>query len=411
MTYKPRILFVDDNVNLLSAIRRVSRGKADLVTAESAADALQMLAKDNAIAVVISDQNMPNMKGVDFLAEVAQRWPSVVRVMQTGNNDQETAISAINSGQVFRFVRKPYEPKKLMQIIDESVRYHHTLKAEEYLLETTVAGTVKLLTELLALLRPGLFNQAIAVHAIGKLLAKEFALPKAWEFDIASLLYPLGLVTLSVALQNRLDNGFKLTDAEKIEVDQSAEVAASFLRNVPKLENVATYIEMSRYGYDGSGANSGEFMGQDLPLVSRLLRITIDLVYISSVKNVSLQVACSALQRKPAPYDPALLKKIVQLLNSDAAETIHHDVQARISQLDEKLTDLKRSGTKKKEKIIVDCRGLKVGDQVLANIVSTDGRLYLKRGLRISDVTIARISKLIATESIENKFSVLRTEQ
>jgi len=410
MTYRPRILFVDDNVNLLSAIRRVSRGKADLVTAESAADALQMLEKDNSIAVVISDQNMPNMKGADFLAEVAQKWPSVVRVMQTGNNDQETAISAINSGQVFRFVRKPYDPAKLMQIINESVQYHQTLRAEEHLLETTVAGTVKLLTELLALLRPGLFNQAMVVHAIGKLLANEFALPKAWELNIASLLYPLGLVTLSVALQNRLDNGVRLTDAEKVEVDQSVEVAASFLRYIPKLENVATYIEMSRYGFDGSGSPPGGASGENLPLVSRLLRINIDLVYLSSIKNVSLHEACKILQRKPGPYDPELLEKIVELLNSDAADTIHNTVEIRLAQLSEQISGLKRSGVKKTEKLIVGCHGLRVGDQILANIVSADGQLYLKRGLKISDVTITRLYKLIASNSIENKFNVLRVQ-
>lgn len=387
MVNKLRVLFVDDNVNLLSSIRRVVRGKVDLVTAESASDAMQILMTDQSIAAVVSDQNMPTMKGVDFLAEVAKKWPLVVRVMQTGNSDQDTAIAAINAGQVFRFIRKPYAPEQLLEIIEQAVEHHKVLTAEQRLLETTLAGSVKLLTELLGQMRPDIFAQAMEVNAISKSIARKIAIPHAWELDIASLLYSLGLVTLPANLQAKLANDVRLTVTEKNILDQSANVAASLIANIPKLENVAKYVALSRRGYDGSGYPDDGPVGDDIPLISRVLRIGIDISYLASVKKISIADASMQLVSNPSPYDHDLLGKIAETLVFDSATL-----------------------TKNTTKITVEHHELRAGDHIINDIKATNGRLMLKRGAVLTELTISRLNGLLKVAEIDNNFEILRAQ-
>lgn len=120
---------------------------------------------------------MPAMKGVEFLAEVVRRWSMIVRIMQTGNDDQATAMAAINVGQVFRFVRKPYESAELLQAIADAAALYAMRASEKRLLETTLAGSVKLMTELMRLARPDLFNNAAQVLRLAKLTAKSISAP------------------------------------------------------------------------------------------------------------------------------------------------------------------------------------------------------------------------------------------
>src|SRR4051812_29250328 len=104
---KPRVLFVDDEPNVLSGIRRGLRNDFDVHTAESGAEALRLIASSEPFAVIVSDCRMPEMDGVELLQRCSKAAPQSVRMMLTGNMDQETAVRAVNSGDVFKFLNKP----------------------------------------------------------------------------------------------------------------------------------------------------------------------------------------------------------------------------------------------------------------------------------------------------------------
>jgi DNA-binding NtrC family response regulator len=117
------VLFVDDESNVLDAYRRQMRKTFKIETALGAGPGLQLLAERD-FAVVVSDMRMPGVDGIDFLAEVARRWPNVVRVMLTGNADVPGAALAVREGCIFRFLTKPCAPEALMMVLESAVREH-----------------------------------------------------------------------------------------------------------------------------------------------------------------------------------------------------------------------------------------------------------------------------------------------
>ena len=116
-----RILLVDDEARLLSALRRRLSDDFDIKTATSGAEALQIIEGDDAIAVVVADMQMPGMNGVDLLKIVREKAPAIRRIMLTGNADLETAMAAINDGKVMRFLRKPCDAAELKAVLSQGL--------------------------------------------------------------------------------------------------------------------------------------------------------------------------------------------------------------------------------------------------------------------------------------------------
>ncbi|MBU1175130.1 MAG: response regulator [Alphaproteobacteria bacterium] len=381
-----RVLFVDDSQHLLSAVRRMLRGRADLVLTESAQEAIKRLETDPGISVVITDQNMPGMKGIEFLATVAERWPLVTRVMQTGNNDQDTAISAIHAGRVFRFLRKPYEPADLLDVIRDAQAEHEIRKAERILLETTLASSIKLVTEMLSLMRPELFAQSAQVNELVRALAPKLKLAQPWEPGLAALLYPLGLATLPRELLEKRRLGVRLNEAESFAIAQSGVVAGQLVAKIPKLERVAIYLRYSRKGHDGSGLPEGEIDPGIPPVALFLLPLLIDIVELADIRDISLGDAAAALYDNSERYHPSLLASVGDFLTTSTDYNGAHERIAREMAIGE----------------------IRVGDVLVNDLRSETGDLLLTGGTRLTDLTIKRLHMLQASRAIPTILAVAR---
>jgi two-component system, probable response regulator PhcQ len=111
------VLFVDDEPSVLAALRRTLRGVGHRVlTAETPQEALELLGRER-VDLLVSDIDMPVMNGIDLIAQVRRQHPSVVRVLLTGRGSMETALRAINDGEVFRYLTKPWSSDELRTII------------------------------------------------------------------------------------------------------------------------------------------------------------------------------------------------------------------------------------------------------------------------------------------------------
>jgi len=120
---KPTILFVDDEENILSSLVRLFRKEDyDLLTATGGEEGLKIV-ESREISLVISDHMMPGMTGVDFLTRVKDISPDTIRIMLTGYADLEAAISAINKGEVYRFISKPWNDEELKLTVRQSLDY------------------------------------------------------------------------------------------------------------------------------------------------------------------------------------------------------------------------------------------------------------------------------------------------
>ncbi len=113
MNLTRRVLVVDDEVNICNALRRSLRKEGyEILVANEPAQGLEIL-KTEKVDLVLSDHLMPNMTGLEFLTIVRDRHPDTVRILLTGHADMETAIKAINDGQVYRFLTKPWDDVEL----------------------------------------------------------------------------------------------------------------------------------------------------------------------------------------------------------------------------------------------------------------------------------------------------------
>lgn len=116
---KIKILYVDDEVNNLTAFKASFRKSYDIFIAESALEGKKIL-EENKIHVIIADQRMPGITGVEFLESVLLQYPDPLRVLLTGYADIEAVINAINKGQVYRYVTKPWNEDELRSIIENA---------------------------------------------------------------------------------------------------------------------------------------------------------------------------------------------------------------------------------------------------------------------------------------------------
>ncbi|MCA9581469.1 MAG: hybrid sensor histidine kinase/response regulator [Myxococcales bacterium] len=123
---KPKVLYVDDEEPNLVVFEARMKNHVEVRTALSGADGLAHLEREE-IPIVISDQVMPNMTGNEFLAEVRRRWPDTVRMMLTAYTNFDDVVTAINAGQISRFIRKPWEPDDLISSIVNGHRYYETI--------------------------------------------------------------------------------------------------------------------------------------------------------------------------------------------------------------------------------------------------------------------------------------------
>lgn len=117
---KHSILCVDDEVDNVDALERLFRRKYNVLKATSGKEALALI-KENKVSLIVTDQRMPNMTGVEFLAESMKRQPEAIRILLTGFTDIDSVISAVNSGQIYRYVTKPWDPVDLANTVDKAI--------------------------------------------------------------------------------------------------------------------------------------------------------------------------------------------------------------------------------------------------------------------------------------------------
>lgn len=126
---KPKLLVVDDEPDNLDLLYRTFHREYKVLRAENGPIALDILANEGDVAVIISDQRMPLMSGTEFLSLTATQYPDIIRIILTGYTDVEDLVDAINSGKVFKYVTKPWDDHELKAVVRQAVDTHNVLKA------------------------------------------------------------------------------------------------------------------------------------------------------------------------------------------------------------------------------------------------------------------------------------------
>lgn len=376
------VLLVDDEENVLSGYRRSLRGKFHVDTARSGTEALEIIGANGPYPVIVSDMRMPEMDGVELLSQLKQSYPQMVRVLLTGNADQQTAVQAINRGDVFRFLNKPCPPDVLGATLATALEHHRLLTVEKDLLANTLKGAVEMLVELLSLVRPEVLGQTMRLREqLHEMKAGELVGVESWTLETAILLSQLGYTTLSDRLVTRIQSGQATGTEERKALQRAVETSTSLIGKIPRLDEVAEIIRYQEKHFDGGGTPRDDVRGEHIPPGARFLKAMLDFDrYLT--QGCSRREALANLKRFADRYDPAVL------------DAITRQVQ----------------GPRCANERLVPIHALTGNMVLVGDVVTQSGVLLVPKGMRASDSVQAHLKRFHDSGQIADTVRVHETE-
>ena len=309
-----RILLVDDDPNILQGFKRQLRGRFQVETALGGKEGLEAVVKDGPFAVVVSDMQMPEMDGIQFLNTVRQLAPGSVRMMLTGNADQKTAMDAVNDGHIFRFLTKPCSPEAFTKALEAGIEQYRLITAERELLSKTLSGSVSVLTEVLSLVNPTAFGHTTSVRRLVRQICQEVQVDDAWEIEIAAMLSQVGCVTIPETTLAKLSSGEEVSAEEWQTYQGHPQVGYNLISKIPRLKGVAEIIACQQKRFDGSGVPNDGKRADQIPFGARVLKLVIDVVQLLSADK-STDDVWAAIHDRDGWYDPSVVDALAAVLD------------------------------------------------------------------------------------------------
>jgi len=236
-----RLLFVDDEPNVLDALRRLLRKNYEFDTALGPEEGLGKLAETD-YAVIISDMRMPVMTGDVFLARAHEIQPDAIQIILSGQADLESTVNAVNNGDLFRFLLKPADREVLTAAVDAALKQYRLVQAERELLEQTLSGAVEALTEVLSLVSPAATRRTNLTVEHTRRIAEKLGMESDWQLRVTALLSAIGYTAIPSDIVERSDSGGQLTPSESEMIRRHPTIAKALLGHIPRLEDVAGII-------------------------------------------------------------------------------------------------------------------------------------------------------------------------
>ncbi len=271
-----KILLVDDEPAFLTGYKLILPETWEADTAVGGERGLAAIRDHGPYAVVVSDMRMPGMNGVQFLAQVRQAAPDTVRIMLTGYSDVSAAMDAVNQGNIFRFLAKPCEQEVLSNAITSGLVQYRLVTSEKDLLENTLMGSIKVLTDVLSAVSPEAFGKSIRITRYVRHLVTKFHLPSSWCFEAAAMLSQLGCIMLDPELIQAAYVGTHLSAENRVRFEAHPGVAREFLANVRRLEPVAWMISQQLIrGTPQKPPQLSKFPAELLSIGAKMLKVAV----------------------------------------------------------------------------------------------------------------------------------------
>ena len=371
----PTLLFVDDEPSILSALRRLFRPHGyRIFVAESGASGLTILEQET-IDLVISDMRMPEMDGASFLKQVRARWPKVMRILLTGYADINSTVSAINEGEIYRYIAKPWDDNEILSTVREATERQYleaenqrlseltqaqneALKALNSSLEQKVAERTAELSQALSFveqthaelkksfltsvqvfagvieLRSGPAGKPLAGHGRrvaekARAVARRMGLLEAEVQNImlAALLHDIGKLGLPDDLLAKPYN--TLSGEQRAQVMKHPLMGQNILMGIDKLRDAALIVRHHHEYYDGSGYPD-RLSGLAIPQGARILTVAndYDALQIGTLVQRPLKAKEALdflIENRSKRYDPAVVDAFLE------SETRFRDILTRHS--------------------------------------------------------------------------------
>ena len=380
---KPHVLCVDDEPQVLESLKLNLRRLYTVSTAASGAEALALLDQARDVAVIVSDMRMPSMNGAAFLAQARHKAPDAVRLLLTGQSDIESAISAVNDGQVFRFLSKPCAPTVLLDAVASAVTQHRLITSERVLLQQTLLGSIQALTEMLAMVNPIAFGRSVRIRKLAGELADRVGMRERWQLEVAAMLSQIGHATLPPAVAEKAYYGAPLSADEERLVQGLPALVEKMLAHIPRLEVVLAILRLYPVGH--GGAADTRALGTADALVARqgasVLRLAIDHDILESADNgTPFDAVLRTLRGRVGTYAPALLDALEAVRGAGAETGVQH----------------------------LTMRELRVGMVFAEDVKTPNGVLLVARGYQITARVLDRIQDFSTVGGTQVRWAVYR---
>ena len=315
------VLFVDDERSILSYTSTIFAHKGlNVLTADCAEDALKIV-NEQSVAVVVSDNEMPGMRGIELLSRIKEVSPHTVKIMMTASADLATALAAINSGEVFRFVLKPWKKTEMLLAVKDGLRRYRVLQAikseDEFILHS-LAQTIELKDA-------STKGHCDRVATLALRIAEALDVPDDVQQEIkyGSWLHDCGKIGVPEAILN----AERPLSAEEFKiVMQHPEWGCDVVRKANLSKTVQNIVLHHHERHDGKGYPH-RLKGSDIPLEARIVSaadicdaLIMDRPYRKGLDNKELIQTLTGMKGKN--LDPVLVEVIFGLLALDAGSSL-----------------------------------------------------------------------------------------
>lgn len=371
---KPRVLWVDDEESLILSMKRQLHSDFDITAAFSGDAGLDAIGKNEPFSVIVSDQRMPGMDGIEFLSLAKDLSPDSVRIMLTGYAEQDTAIEAVNQGQIFRFLTKPCPPHIVLRSLRDAVRQYELITAERELLEKTLTGSIEVMVDILALANPIAFRRASSVAGYASDIARIMKVSEVWQVKAAAMLSHMGYITLPAQVLENFYTSSHLSDADEGMLRAQIDNTAKLLDKIPRLGSVQRIIREMVSSRNTTMVKAGD----PVALAASILHTAIEYDRMI-VRGVSRPEAIHFLSVHDAEFNRDVIEALTALKPQDVP------VNRQIVMID----------------------SLKNGMIVDDDVVTVDGMLLVPKGYVINDTVRQRLRNFHLHGEIESTIPVL----
>lgn len=314
-----KILIVDDEPVNLRLMERIFRRGYDVITAISGKEGLEILQQHD-IALIISDQRMPGMTGIEFLKYAAEMRRHTVRIILTGYTDVNALVEAINSGVVYKYVSKPWQNEDLLQTVRRGIESYESNKQLHSLtsnnnrlseeLKTAQEAFIKFAVAALGARDENALEHACRTEAYAVELGERLLCLDQNGLDLlgmAARLHSIGKTGLPESIYSNRAN---LSEQEYlIHIEQTERILTEF----PEMDEIAVAVRHQRENFDGSGYPAG-LSGQQIPLFSRIIAVAAAYADLVNQSAVSHDDAVKKLMEESGKrFDPVVINSLQQI--------------------------------------------------------------------------------------------------
>ena len=299
---------MDDEESILRGFQLNLRKDFELHLAANGREGLEVFERENGFALVLSDMRMPEMDGASMLSKIKAIDPEVVTVLLTGHTDFESAIAAVNEGNVFRMLSKPCPPETLIKVLKDGLAQHDLVISKRILLDQTLRGAVDALAQSLSTAKPLFFGRAQRVRRMAKEIGEKLKVPNAWRLDVASVFSQLSYISIPESVSEDVYHNRKLSLEVKEMVKKLPEDTQKIIQKIPGLEEVGEILNKLDIQY------RFEVLDHDgIRLSASILRVALDYDYYEQQghdRNLIVQTLASRTNE----YDPTITATLSELI-------------------------------------------------------------------------------------------------